>query len=314
MKRISFGNSNSPQSEAPAVSRRDILKKAIALGGLTAAETFSPGFVREAAASKRYGHRHTHHRHGRLALPKAFDLRNVGGKNYITSVKNQDSYGACNSCTAFAVVATLEGSYNWQKNQPISGADTPGFSEAQLFFCNGPPGGCSCRAWYPEEALSFCLAPGGVTDRSNNDGSQPLCKTPDISWNWTTIQTKQQLKDATEMKQWISGTSSLGPGGPVIAVMVEYADLRTWIGAQSSSYSPAEDTPTAINQRVGGHVVCIVGYDDTNSNDKYWICKNSWGTTWNGNGYFRIKQEKGFKPQDRKTYIDSFDMWGVVVT
>lgn len=143
-------------------SRRDILKNAIALGGVTAAETFGPGFVREADAAKRYGH----HRHTRtLALPRAFDLRNVGGKNYITSVKDQ---GTCNSCTAFAVVATIEGSYNWQKNQPISGADMPGFSEAQLFFCNGPPGGCDCRAWYPEDALQGCFAPGGVTDRTNN--------------------------------------------------------------------------------------------------------------------------------------------------
>ena len=277
MKSISFGSSNSSQSEAPAASRRDILKKAIALGGVTAVETFSPGFIQEAAA-ERYGHRRTHHRHTRrLALPKAFDLRNVGGKNYITSVKNQDSYGPCNSCTAFAVVAALEGSYNWQKNQPITGADMPGFSEAQLFFCNGPPGGCNGRAWFPEDALSFCLAPAGVTDRSNNDGSQPLCKTPDPSWRWTTIAQKQSLKNDTEMKQWISGTSPHGPGGPVIAVMVEYADLRAWNGGQSSSYSPAEDTPAAINQRVGGHVVCIVGYDDTNSNDKFWICKNSWG-------------------------------------
>ena len=47
MKSISFGSSNSSQSEAPAASRRDILKKAIALGGVTAVETFSPGFTKK---------------------------------------------------------------------------------------------------------------------------------------------------------------------------------------------------------------------------------------------------------------------------
>jgi Papain family cysteine protease len=321
MKRISFGNSNSPQSEAPAASRRDILKKAIALGGVTAVETFSPGFIQEAAA-KRYGHRRTHHRHTRrLALPKAFDLRNVGGNNYITSVKNQDSYGPCNSCTAFAVIAALEGSYSWQKNQPVTDPNKPGFSEAQLFFCNGPRGGCSCRAWYPEDALQACLAPAGVTDRINNDGSQPQCKTPDSTWNWTTISTKQQLNDDNEMKQWISGNSPHGPGGPVIAVMVEYDDLRGFQGGVTTSYKPANDTTTTINLCRGGHVVCIVGYDDTDSNNKFWICKNSWGDSdasnaWNpnGKGYFHHAQERGFNPKDRKTYIDSFDMWGVVVS
>jgi hypothetical protein len=303
MDRNSFGDSKPHQAVEAAASRREVLKSAIALGGLTAAGTFSPGFAQQTAAPK-------------LAAPNAFDLRNVGGKNYITSVKDQ---GYCNSCTAFAVVATIEGSSNFQKSHSTSG-DTPGYSEAQLFFCGGPPGGCSCHAWYPEQALRFCFSPG-VTDRSNNE--QPQCKTPDSSWNWTKITDAVPLQDDKAIKQWISGTSPDGPGGPVIAVMVEYQDLRTFMGGESL-YIPAEDTPTAINWRVGGHVVSIVGYDDAyaspggTGNDKVWICKNSWGTQWNpsAGGYFRVKQEKGnsaWDPKHRRTYIDSFDVWGVVV-
>ena len=35
----------------------------------------------------------------------------------------------------------------------------------------------------------------------------------------------------------------------------------------------------------GGHAILIVGYDDAN---QYFICKNSWGTGWGEQGFFRI--------------------------
>ena len=38
--------------------------------------------------------------------PVAYDLRNVGGKNFVTNVKDQSS---CGSCVAFGTVATVEG-------------------------------------------------------------------------------------------------------------------------------------------------------------------------------------------------------------
>jgi hypothetical protein len=40
------------------------------------------------------------------------------------------------------------------------------------------------------------------------------------------------------------------------------------------------------NKKTGGHDVVVVGYDD---DDQCWICKNSWGSSKPGSGYFRIK-------------------------
>jgi hypothetical protein len=36
---------------------------------------------------------------------------------------------------------------------------------------------------------------------------------------------------------------------------------------------------------VGNHAICVIGYDDTQN---CWICKNSWGTNWGEDGFFKI--------------------------
>lgn len=79
----------------------------------------------------------------------------------------------------------------------------------------------------------------------------------------------------------IDGIKSALINSPVLASFDVYADFSNFFyyhpGAvyrhdQSSSY-------------VGGHSVVIVGYDDS---QQCWICKNSWGSNWGDNGYFRI--------------------------
>jgi len=288
-------------------SRRELLRNVVALGGVAAV---GPALMGEAVAAGKTDQKN-------LAPIHVFDLRGRVGpnaNNYISSVKDQ---GNCNSCTAFAVIAAIEGSLSFQKHQPITKPGLePAFSESQLFFCNVPRG-CDVTAWFPEDALDACLR-SGVTDRANNpyDPINPrgMCKVPGGTWSWTRLQSKVRLNNDNEMKQWIAGTHPNGPGGPVIAVMVEYRDLRQFDGGERVTYFPADDPIN--NPRIGAHVVCIVGFDDTNSNDQFWICKNSWGAGgpnhWNpsGDGYFRVKQEKTGR---RMTYIDSFDMWGVVL-
>lgn len=55
----------------------------------------------------------------------------------------------------------------------------------------------------------------------------------------------------------------------------------------------------------GGHLVCVVGYDDTNN---AWVIQNSWGTT-NGrpDGWFELPQAMGYG--DTINYGGSMDIW-----
>ena len=73
------------------------------------------------------------------------------------------------------------------------------------------------------------------------------------------------------MKDWVSTK------GPLTACYTVYSDF---MGYRSGVYRK-----TANATRRGGHCVAIVGYNDAGN---YWICKNSWGSGWGDNGYFKI--------------------------
>jgi len=236
------------------------------------------------------------------------DLRNEKGtgNNYITAIDNQ---GSCNACTAFAVAATVEGSYN-KKNNIFGPPDKvgPDVDPWDIFF-NAPTSPKDCRAshWWPEGALDYAMQtglkrPDGTRLQISNYSNLVVPKHVD--------QTKNAIKD------WIDNT------GPVLAVMVYFEDFKTfgdnWTSANGSKanttnvYYPGVVTgdPGAIT---GGHVLSIVGYNDdaSGNNIPYWICKNSWDG-WNGDGYVLMQQGKMSAPLE-SSYIEYINVWGVVI-
>lgn len=204
-----------------------------------------------------------------VGAPAAFDNRNIDGKNFVTSIKDQ---GGCGSCVAFGVAAAIEATFRRQRNDAGLAEDR---SEAHLFFCYGRGHGATCdTGWWPAEALEHCKATGVAdevafpyTDHDQDCGGRAA------DWQNRAIRVTgyKQISTVAEIKE------AVYQRGPIAACFIVYNDFFNYTGGVYRN--------VIQNENPGGHCVSIVGYDDAHG---CWICKNSWGPSFGEGGYFRI--------------------------
>ncbi len=200
--------------------------------------------------------------------PASFDLRNVGGRNFITAVRNQLG---CGSCVSFGVIGAVEGTMRFSRNDPGFTID---LSEGHLFNCIARGQGRTCaNGWWVDPAMR-ALRDQGVVDEacspySPQDVQCTLCG--DAGQRLVRILSYKEIRNVNEMKDWLSTK------GPISACFSVYTDFSAY---SSGVY---RRTPNATFR--GGHCVVVVGYSDA---ERAWICKNSWGTGWGERGFFKI--------------------------
>lgn len=195
---------------------------------------------------------------------------NITG-DWTTPPKNQ---GPCGSCWDFAAMGALEAVINIRAKNPDYDID---LSEQYLLSCPVSSGGCS--GWNAYWAYSYLLNHGGAIPEEcfpyyANDNIPCDAKCEDWRDHLFPITDFGTMRnpERDEIK------SVLLSSGPVVAEMAVYGDFGSYDGGVYEH--PGEEPVSAIN-----HQVVIVGYDDTLN---CWICKNSWGTEWGENGFFRI--------------------------
>ena len=206
------------------------------------------------------------------AAPAAVDWRNHNGGNYVTPIEDQ---GGCGSCVAFGAIAAMESLVMISRRNPDSGVD---LSEAHLWFCYGPSNGagaCPGGGWWPDQAYDSMKK--GIVDAAcfpYTAANQPCNLCGDSASRMTALTGWHKLTSQADMKAFISSV------GPVSACFTVYEDFYYHYSGGVYTYNAA----TAGNV-VGGHCVCIVGYDDGQG---CWIAKNQWGAGWGEGGYFRM--------------------------
>jgi C1A family cysteine protease len=195
-------------------------------------------------------------------LPTEIDWRTKGA---VTPVKNQ---GQCDSGWAFSATGAVEGVVAINTGSLIS------LSEQQLVDCSGSTGNQGCQGGHPVDAFKWIIKNGGICSESSypytaRDGTCKRTCTPvgHIS-AWLELPRDEETLKAHVAEQPVS-------------VEVD-ASSSAFQNYKSGVFSgPCGKT---LNQ-----AVLIVGYGET-SGKRYWIVKNSWGTSWGLSGYILIER------------------------
>ena len=200
----------------------------------------------------------------RLAAPARWDWRDVGGRNFVTPVRNQ---GGCGSCVSFGTVSTLESQLRIDLDTPDLDVNC---SEAHLHFCHL---GLACETGtWPANALTAVLLDGVTDERCYPyvDQDQPCGACGDSASRLTFISAWRRFVNPDSMRNWMS------ENGPLIACFSVYQDFRRHTGGIYRHVT---------GDFLGGHCVSVIGYDHDGG---YWLCKNSWGPGAGNQDIFQI--------------------------
>jgi hypothetical protein len=210
------------------------------------------------------------------------DWRNRWGWPWITTIRDQNG---CEACWLFASVALVESMvriehcvWPWysegdgHKGMHATCCQCGNAENALDWIKNNSLADPGCFAW-PVTA-SGCSGCGGT-------GGAPYdvvayTPTADRSGRSVRIPAYTHVGSVSDQKTWLDTV------GPLVCGLTVWTDFFYYGSGVYHKQATVGGNPNKVE---GGHVMLVVGYDDTLN---CWIVKNSWGTGWGDGGFGKI--------------------------
>merc|ERR1712070_215913 len=221
-----------------------------------------------------------------LELPDQFDWRDVGGKSYVSVARNQHIPQYCGACWAFGSLSALNDRIKiMRKNQ------WPDIVLSPQHLLNCGKGG-TCQGGNHFLAYKWMMTHGGVVDetcapyeaKNHQCSPERICKDCKHNGNCFAVQNPHKYKIAefgavVGEKNIMAEIKARGPVACGVAVTNEFMQ----------KYKGGVFEDTSGEKRIR-HVVSLLGWGRTDDGSKYWIGRNSCGTYWGENGFFKLKR------------------------
>lgn len=130
------------------------------------------------------------------------------------------------------------------------------------------------------DGIKSCVKQGAPPETNWGYDINKFTKKPDK--NVYSEAMKHQVQSYARVNQNLNDIKSvLASGYPIVFGFTVYAGFESDEVAKTGIVK----MPEATEENLGGHAVCMVGYDDST---KHFIVRNSWGQDWGDKGYFYL--------------------------